>query len=228
MVSLLKKYIGFSLPYLLFLVVAGVFLLQVDKGETHIILNHLIYPPFNSFFKYFTNVGDGLMITGAAVILLVFNFRYALFLGISAIVSGGITNFLKNFLYDEVNRPFFYFTYLQSEYELDLILPGSEMHIHNSFPSGHATSAFCLFVGLMFVFNKNKWAWLFFVLALLGGYSRVYLSQHYLVDIYFGSLIGTLSSMFIWLLFQKLNLNSKLSWWNNSLLTIIRSKSWEN
>ena len=77
-----------------------------------------------------------------------------------------------------------------------------------------------MFVGLMLIQNKPKWGYFFFVFAILGGYSRVYLSQHFLVDIYFGSLIGTIISIIGWQVFENLNKKEKLNWWNKSLLNL--------
>lgn len=202
------------------MLVAGVFLLNNSRTESHIFLNQFIHPSLNSLFKYYTHFGDGLVLFAFALILLFVKFRYAFFLGLSGIISGSITNLLKNFAYDDVERPYFFFRYRQSDYTLNLVLPEESMNIHNSFPSGHTTGAFCMFVGLMFIYNKPKWAWVFFLLALLAGYSRVYLSQHFLEDIYVGSLIGSVITVICWLWFEKLNKKEKLSWWNKSLLNL--------
>lgn len=41
------------------------------------------------------------------------------------------------------------------------------------------------------------------VFAFLGGYSRIYLSQHFLLDVCFGSLIGLLSATFVFYLYER-------------------------
>lgn len=220
LILLIKKYYSFFLPYLLFLLVAGIFLLSNTRTETHIYLNQFLHPSFNSFFTYYTHFGDGLMLFAFALLLLFVKFRYAFFLGLTGMISGSITNLLKNFVYGHIERPYFFFKYRQSDYSLNLVLPEEAMNIHNSFPSGHTTGAFCMFVGLMLIQNKPKWGYFFFVFAILGGYSRVYLSQHFLVDIYFGSLIGTIISIIGWQVFENLNKKEKLNWWNKSLLNL--------
>ena len=80
----------------------------------------------------------------------------------------------------------------------------------NSFPSGHASTffVFCTCCALILAYHykhqdiqNNRRTWLLMnllmlslvVLAALGGYSRVYLSQHFLLDVCVGSIIGFVS-----------------------------------
>jgi membrane-associated phospholipid phosphatase len=60
-----------------------------------------------------------------------------------------------------------------------------------SFPSGHATSAFALFLCLAFLSANRYIKLISFMSACFIAFSRVYLSQHFLIDIYFGSIIGS-------------------------------------
>jgi membrane-associated phospholipid phosphatase len=60
-----------------------------------------------------------------------------------------------------------------------------------SFPSGHTSAAFALFVCLVLI-TPRKWTPLWMILAWATAYSRIYLSQHFLEDILFGSMIGML------------------------------------
>jgi membrane-associated phospholipid phosphatase len=45
--------------------------------------------------------------------------------------------------------------------------------------------------------RPKKIAALFFFCALAVGYSRIYLSQHFLLDVFFGSLIGTIGTLIV-------------------------------
>jgi membrane-associated phospholipid phosphatase len=90
----------------------------------------------------------------------------------------------------------------------------------NSFPSGHALSAFALFFCLLFVSRSHFLKILFFILALLAAYSRVYLSQHWLIDIYVGSIIGFLFSLLFYSVFYHTNKWQSL----NTTLPIILSQ----
>lgn len=58
-----------------------------------------------------------------------------------------------------------------------------------SFPSGHATIAWAMAVVLSR--KEPKWRWLFYTLAFLISFSRIYLGKHYPLDVVAGALLGT-------------------------------------
>ena len=71
---------------------------------------------------------------------------------------------------------------------------------HTSFPSGHTIGAFGFFLLISLYLPKEYKAWsvLFFFLALCTAYSRLYLGQHFFVDVYAGSIIGTAMTYLIY------------------------------
>jgi membrane-associated phospholipid phosphatase len=84
------------------------------------------------------------------------------------------------------------------------------LHSYNSFPSGHATSAFSLACLLAFLFPNAKWQLAFLTLAWGVGLSRVVLAQHFPLDIIGGALIGTATSILVRDAFFKWGLAGKL------------------
>jgi len=66
----------------------------------------------------------------------------------------------------------------------------------NSFPSGHATTAFSAFITLALLLPK--FAKLFIPLAFLIAFSRVVVGVHYLSDVMVGALLGTLWAYYIY------------------------------
>lgn len=72
--------------------------------------------------------------------------------------------------------------------EMGAIILGLDLADY-SFPSGHATIAWALAVVLSR--KEPKWRWLFYTLALLTSFSRIYLGKHFPSDAIVGALLGT-------------------------------------
>ncbi|MBK7818890.1 MAG: phosphatase PAP2 family protein [Sphingobacteriaceae bacterium] len=141
----------------------------------------------DTFFMYITHAGDGIVALIIIAITLLMNARNGLFLFIAYAVSGLITTAIKNLF--RILSPTFCFPRIPHSYPINYI-DGVEMLAKNSFPSGHSTTAFAVFLSLA-LFTKNKALKVTFLLiAILSAFSRTYLSQHWLVDITVGSLIG--------------------------------------
>lgn len=75
-------------------------------------------------------------------------------------------------------------------YGFDLFRIGYEF---NSFPSGHATTAFAIAVTCSFIFPKYRI--LFFLFAVTVAFSRLVLNAHYLSDVIAGACLGTATSI---------------------------------
>lgn len=67
-----------------------------------------------------------------------------------------------------------------------LITPPADL----SFPSGHAS--FMGVIAAAFLITRSKWSWLFIFLALLVGFSRIYVGVHYPLDVLTGFVLGFL------------------------------------
>ena len=65
----------------------------------------------------------------------------------------------------------------------------------SSFPSGHTTAAFSVATSLAFAFPA--YSALLLLVALLVGYSRIYLGLHYPSDVVIGAAIGCFSSLLV-------------------------------
>ena len=79
--------------------------------------------------------------------------------------------------------------------------------MHRSFPSGHSTGAmsFFCFLSLLLPGIHKKWGLLFWLLAMMVCYSRIYLAAHFFEDVYFGSMVGGFSTMLIYSLLYRYN-----------------------
>jgi membrane-associated phospholipid phosphatase len=89
------------------------------------------------------------------------------------------------------DRPLAFFEKIKHSWHF---VDGVEVHIANSFPSGHTTTAFAIFTLIAFIGSNKKISPLWIVVASLTGYSRSYLFQHFPEDILGGAIVGVVSS----------------------------------
>ncbi|HIP47857.1 MAG TPA: phosphatase PAP2 family protein [Lutibacter sp.] len=178
-----KKLVFFL--FILFVFIGGILLMSSDKETFHLILNRYHNSFFDMFFKYATYLGDGIIFPIVIVGLLVFNRKDATAFIISGIMTLIISYVLKNWVFIDFARPYEVFG------DQLHIVEGVKMRRWHSFPSGHTTAAFALFMLAIFYSRKIGWQLFFFLLALIAGLSRVYLSQHFLQDVLGGAILGT-------------------------------------
>lgn len=214
MKSFLKNNFWVLVIYFISVSVALFFMYSYKKTEIHLYLNQFVGNTFlNIFFYYITYLGDGAVAVFILLAILAYNVRLGIYATASFLTATITSIILKNFFFDDVNRPEFIFRWIE-KYPIKHV-EGLDMHIHNSFPSGHATQAFGIFMCLVFVTKNQYLKLLFFTVAMLTAISRVYLSQHWLQDISAGSFIGLTFSILYYYIFiaqNKLqNLNKPLS-----------------
>lgn len=172
------------------------------KMELHLLLNSCHTEFQDVFFKYYTILAEWPLYVLALLPLFWKKKEITIFFALCELSGGAILQILKHTLSFE--RPICAFENCQN-----VVLPlvqGVDMHHGNSFPSGHASTFFvfctCCAIILAYHYKKHephsRKAWLLFnlsllallILAALGAYSRVYLSQHWLSDVCVGSIIG--------------------------------------
>lgn len=88
-----------------------------------------------------THLGDGIFVILTGILILSVRIKYGLLVLMSYSLSGLLVQLLKNTVFDDFDRPFKYFEDTSHLHAVE----GLNIHIYNSFPSGHATSAFALF-----------------------------------------------------------------------------------
>ena len=183
----------FLVPYALLMVILGIIHLLYSKHDIHLFINSANSPSSDIFFKYLTTLGHGLFTLILIFLFLFISFRNSVVIFLSFVFSGIIVQSLKTTIFSETLRPMGYFQGKETLHFVD----GVNQLVIQTFPSGHSASAFALFLCLA-AFTKNKLVkFLLFVIAALVAYSRVYLSQHFMLDAMAGSLIGVLVSLII-------------------------------
>jgi membrane-associated phospholipid phosphatase len=141
------------------------------------------------FFVICSNMAEGWIWIPYLMIVFGYFKKDWQFVFLSFVFSTLLTQIPKQFFFEKITRPF------ASNLPKSLIhtVTGVEMHTLNSFPSGHTATAFTLFLLTVYLF-ENKWALILgLIYALLCGYSRVYLGQHFPLDLGGGILAAILS-----------------------------------
>ncbi len=211
MIKLLVNNKFFTIPYSIFIIICLPVLFVFSKTEIHLYVNQFHSPITDDIFRTITFMGSGWFIAIAALLCLLISFRISFIIAICGLINGIFIQFLKRVVFPGYDRP----SGFLKDYEQLYLIPEMKLHAHFSFPSGHTAIAFCLFFCIS-IFFKNKWIqFLSFVFALIIGFSRVYLSQHFFIDMYFGSIISILLTSGVFLLLDKKTTNPS---WQRSLL----------
>ena len=203
----------YVIPYLLLLTAILVMMYIYPKPELHLMLNSFHSGVLDFFFKFYTLMAEWPLYVLAFLPSLWKRNKMTLFFAMCELTGGTILQILKHTICNP--RPVSVF----EDYP-DLVLPlvqGVDMHHSNSFPSGHASTFFmfctCSVIVLAYFYSRKdalktlRNQILFdvalvalLVLAAMGAYSRVYLSQHFLSDVCVGSIIGfTTPFLMFWL-----------------------------
>jgi membrane-associated phospholipid phosphatase len=112
------------------------------------------------------------------------------------LISGLAVQLIKNLV--NAPGPKLYFeagTYLN-------FIDGVTLSDHAAFPSGHTATAFAIATVLVLVMKNRRLQLLILLAAALVGYSRIYLAQHFLLDVTAGALLGTVSGVLSFYLVQ--------------------------
>ena len=212
----MKKYSAFYFPYLLFVMTLVILIVCNEKANLHLWITSFNSPAADVFFHYYTFVGDWIPYAVAGG-LLFYRYRTALFVLVSQLATGLVSIVIKQ-TWNEP-RPFLYFKENFPDIQLHQIL-GEHLHSSHSFPSGHTITAFSFFLALSFFTKRPQLHFLYFVLALLVGYSRVYLSQHFEIDVLAGSFIGVSVTILCKYYYDK----TPLKWADGSLRDVFLRK----
>jgi membrane-associated phospholipid phosphatase len=195
-VDLIRRNRVFFLLYALVLISVGVLQLLYTQATLMQWVNARNSPLADTLFTYATYFGDGAFFVFVCLVLLFYDRRVSAMAFASFALSSLTSLFLKAVVFTERLRPLKFFEHSTYQYR---VIEGLDIHSYNSFPSGHTTTAFAVFSLLAIIDERRGRGWFFFALAVLTGYSRVYLFQHFVEDAYVGSLIGTVSTVVVYL-----------------------------
>lgn len=178
---------------LLFAVAGGVVIATVPKGNLELWVNNHHTPFADTFFYYVTAIGNGWFYFAVVISLLFSTKRNFLICAVTGILCSVVTSTLKFLVFTGTPRPA---TFFKDTVTLHFV-EGTPILYSGSFPSGHSISVFALFCLLSYMFRRKSLQFIFFLIALLAIFSRVYLLAHFKEDIYAGAIIGSLTAMLV-------------------------------
>ena len=227
MLKALKQNIVFLSLSLMLIIALGLAILCIPKGELHLLLCDRHSPARDVFYSHITDLAATFPYIVCALILVFGRIGDGVFGFTAMFTSGLVTQFCKRI--ENTPRPLTWFAENMPDVQLPLT-EGVDMNLWYSFPSGHATSFFALAFFLSIVTTKylsakqsnsvsgltakqsNSISGLtgvagllqivLVLFAALGCYSRLYLSQHFAIDILVGIVIGIVVTGLIYLLFS--------------------------
>lgn len=162
------------------------------------IAENLRCPALDFILKNLTQLGSTVAVIGLALLLLCFKKtrKMGLSVGIFLIFCGLISNLLLKPMIGRI-RP----------YDLQESL-GKTVEVlakrlaDGSCPSGHSVAVFGSAMAV--TLNDKRWGVLAFALAVIVGFSRIYLYMHYVTDVLFGVAVGILLGWIGYLLANKI------------------------
>ena len=214
--QILDRISYFLWPYLIILLLLIFLKITFSKSEIYFYINRLHFSWGDYFFPKITELGSSAFAFIIVILLLLLvSYRSAFLLG-SAYLFSAEVNFPLKFIFHSA-RPSVYFQELHSHI---YFIPGVEvLSNYYSFPSGHTVCAFTGAVVATYLCKQKAWGIAFLLLALLVGYSRMYMSQHFFEDVFAGSVVGVVLTIYWLKICQRFHLLQKKSWQSSLLFT---------
>ena len=209
-------YLAFIIPTSLVLITLGILLLTTPKGELHLLLCQPHTAMLDQIVPVFTNLVDWLPYL-SILLLLFYRAGWATFLASNLLLSTLIVQPIKHIVH--APRPLTWFAENMPDVTLPLV-EGVRMNHWLSFPSGHTTTFFVLFYSLSIILcaenvtGKMILSFLCFLCASFGAYTRIYLSQHFALDIFAGILIAVFSTLSLYFFLVKKTKDTQFWGWN--------------
>ena len=199
--------------FAVYLVLGAIGFLFYKQGEETLFFDrhHTVF--FDNFFWICTSLAEWGFLTSIGVVLLFTRLKYFFLYLIDISVVGIVIGILKFNIFPERVRPALFFGTQQKLHFVE----GIPILTVNSFPSGHTALAFSVFFLLAIFIKRTSASMLLLFMALLVGLSRMYLLEHFWIDVYFGSLTGILITLLLYIGLQKSMIHSDSRFLNLSL-----------
>jgi len=159
------------------------------KNEAFLYLNANLGFVADKVFEYSSYLAEGWIWIPYFIVLVGLYKKDTAFILMNFLISTLLTQFAKNFIFGTAMRP------MASGLDATQIhtVAGVEIHTFNSFPSGHTATAFTLFLLTTYLFPNKYVLTIGIVYAMVCGYSRIYLAQHFPLDLAGGIFVALLT-----------------------------------
>lgn len=210
-----KKFLDQNSPFLvnyaLFLMAGFWFCANFEKVEGHVILNGFHGEIGDALFPVLTKFGEAALVVTLVIITPFISWRTFITFACAYLIGGIIVLLGKYLIFNDVVRPK---TIMEGIANFHFV-EGVKLRSLHSFPSGHTQTGFTVFFFTALLLKNASLKRVCWVFAILIGFSRVYISQHFLEDIIAGSLIAVVCTSASYLFWQ----GKKNKWLDKSLLT---------
>ena len=176
---------------------------QCHKGEVVLMLNKHHSPFLDFVFTKFSSIGNALSVFFfLAIVVWRFEFKYLYFFVLAFLLESLVIIVCKNLIFKGMDRPYLFF---KAQGILDQInfVEGLKIAKKRAFPSGHTAYSFCMAVFFALKFKHKYVSILLAVLAVLVGVARMYLVQHFFMDVFAGAFVGiSMTSLDYYIVFK--------------------------
>jgi membrane-associated phospholipid phosphatase len=179
----------FGTIFLVWFGASGMLCMSQEALALHLRLNGLHPRALDPLFVHGTHLGDGWIPVLVSLALLLHSWRAFFLMGGASSFGALVVQFLKRGVFD-AGRPGHYLGQMPGLH----VPEGVELMHQLSFPSGHSAAAWGMCAAAVLLMREWWSGTALAVLAVFIGYSRVWISQHFLVDVVVGSLIGVASA----------------------------------
>lgn len=199
MKSLLRENKYYFITVLTFVVAGGLLLLFVPRDEVSLWINHNYHHYLDQSFLFFNRIGDiGFSFIAVFVFWGVGGWKWGLKAAVCFVSVMLVTQAFKHLIFPGTLRPTLHF-----EEGMLRLMEGVKQLKTESFPSGHTSAAFSLATFFALFKSGRNWNFIFAIIALIVAYGRIYMSQHFITDIYAGMLIGVIVTTLVYYYYPK-------------------------